>query len=377
MSLIIARVDLVQLNIGVLGATGYIGSPYRKEIRACKRAKLVALCARRRDLLEIAGTEDNARFLTDNWREVVNHPDVNLVLVATPDALHHEAVLACATAGKHIICEKPVATSSIQAKEMLEAYRARPDLAHFVPFWVRYSNGMTKAKEVVDAGTLGEIRGVVYRWHNPRPEGMPFTWRDNPSLSSAGSIADVGSHAYDTVRWILQEDATRVLTHAETISHRSNAGEVNLTEALAQASTKAPKSEIDNENRTVDYANIAWEFASGVVGTLVLSHAPYFRKGLVPELELHGTQASLTVDRISGHVTLLKTGGTPEVIATLPDLDQSNRFEGYVFPAIRRMLTDPHLIDHPNLLDGWHVQRFTDAAAASASSGRWANLEDF
>jgi len=85
------------IGVGVIGATGYIGTPYRQEIRESSGdIKIVALCARRRDLLEAAGEEDNAQLITDNWREVVDHPDVNFVLVATPDALHHEAVMACA-----------------------------------------------------------------------------------------------------------------------------------------------------------------------------------------------------------------------------------------------------------------------------------------
>ena len=80
-------------NVGVLGATGFIGSPYREEIRSCDNARIVALCARRQDLLEKAGAEDGADLVTKNWREVVEHPQVNFVIVATPDALHHEAML--------------------------------------------------------------------------------------------------------------------------------------------------------------------------------------------------------------------------------------------------------------------------------------------
>ena len=82
-------------NVGIIGATGFIGTPYRKEIReATDDATIVALCARRRDRLEAAAREDQAEFLTDDWREVVEHPDVDFVLIATPDALHHEAVMA-------------------------------------------------------------------------------------------------------------------------------------------------------------------------------------------------------------------------------------------------------------------------------------------
>ncbi|MFT4637550.1 MAG: putative dehydrogenase [Verrucomicrobiales bacterium] len=366
--------DIPQLNIGVIGATGYIGTPYRKEIRHCHNANIVALCARRQALLEAAGQEDGATCLTHDWREVVQHPEVNLVIVATPDALHHEAVLACAVAGKHVLCEKPVAINATQAREMLDAYQAKPELAHFVPFWVRYADGMVKAKEVYQAGTLGEIRGAVYRWHNPRPDGMPYTWRDDPNLSSAGSIADVGSHAYDTVRWILGCEAKRVLTHADTISPRADAGEVNLEEAIALGNSQSDSQAPARQGGTVDYASIAWEFTNGAVGSLILSHAPYFRKGLTPELELHGTKASLAVDRVSGDVTLVKPGGGPEVLAHLPDLRTANRFEDYVFPAIRSVIANNAINDHPNLDDGWRVQQFTDAAAASARAGGWAVL---
>ena len=95
----------MQYGIGVLGATGYIGTPYRKEIREAHDAevKIVALCARRLNLLEDAGAEDGASLLTDQWEQVVEHPEVNLVLVLTPDALHENPVLAAAEAGKHVV----------------------------------------------------------------------------------------------------------------------------------------------------------------------------------------------------------------------------------------------------------------------------------
>lgn len=365
------------INVGILGATGYIGKPYRKELRACQDVRIVGLCARRQDLLEAAGREDEAECLTSDWREIVTHPEIDLVIVATPDALHYEAVLACAREGKHVLCEKPVGVDVREARELWEAYRQCPHLAHFVPFWVRYTKAMERVKDLVQEGALGEIRGVVYRWHNPRPDSMPFTWRDDPKLSSAGSIADVGSHAYDTVRWIFGEDAQRVLAHAETLSPRVDAGEVNLKDALdlgqAQRLADAPV----KPGKTVDYASIAWEFAGGAVGVLVLSHAPYFRKGLAPELELHGTEASVSVDRVSGHVTRVDSAQAPEVIDTLPDLPTTNRFEAYVIPAVRRAMDGlERSSNHPDLEDGYRVQLFTDAAATSARRGGWVEVRD-
>ena len=110
--------ELPEVRVGVLGATGYIGAPYRAEMRACEGVRMVALCARRQDLLAAAAAEDGAELATPDWRAVVEHPDVNYVVVGTPDAPHHEAVLAAAAAGKHLFCEKPVGLNAAEAREM-------------------------------------------------------------------------------------------------------------------------------------------------------------------------------------------------------------------------------------------------------------------
>lgn len=367
----------MEFRIGVIGATGYIGTPYRREIREANReAKIVALCARRRDRLEAAAREDGATLITHDWREVVEHPDVNLVVVATPDALHHEAVIACARNGKHVVCEKPVGLNATEAREMWHAYRDAK-LGHYVPFWTRYVDVFTRARQIVTAGELGAIKAVIYRWHNPRPAAMPFTWRDDATFSAAGSIADVGSHAYDTVRWILGEEAKRVLVHADTIAPaKPDLGPIDLSEALewgqSHASTDSDKT---RRGTAVDYASIAWEFQSGAVGALLLSHAPFLRKGLAPELELHGTEASLAVDRIAGVLTIVRPDEEAPTTETIGDEGFGNRFARYVFPGIRERLKGSES-DHPGLYDGWRVQVFTDAAVLSARRGQWVNLAE-
>lgn len=365
----------MKFNFAILGATGYIGTTYRQEIRECPdEARIVSLCARRREPLEAAAQEDGADLFSDDWRQVIAHPEVNLVLVCTPDALHHEAVMACAERGVHMVCEKPVGANAREARQMWEAYRGS-GRGHFVPFWTRYVDIFRRAREVVKAGTLGTVRAFVYRWQNPRPAAMPFTWRDDASLSSAGSIGDVGSHSYDMLRWILGEDAKRVLTHADVITPaKPDIGNIALGEALAWGDQQASTQEQQRRQSTAyDYASMAIEMQSGTVGTLVLSHAFYLRKGLAPELELHGSEASLSVDRISGQLRLFRADAEVETLANLPDKGQGNRFQKYVFPGLRdRIAGRP--TDHPGLDDGYRVQLFTDAAACSAKRGEWVEL---
>ena len=373
--------DNYSVGVGVLGATGYIGEPYRAEMRECDGVKMVALCARRKEPLQKAADEDGADLVTDNWREVIDHPDVNYVVVGTPDAFHYEAVMAAAAAGKHVFCEKPLGMNSDEAREMTKAYLDAKTLAHFVPLWTRWSPGFVAAKQLVQSGVIGDVKAVVYRWHNPRPLDMALTWRDDPKLSSSGTIADVGSHAYDTVRWIIGKDAVKVLAHADTITPaKFDLGNVNLSEALECGETKIEGKEARKGN-TVDYASIAWEFEDGIVGSIILSHAPFLRRGLVPELELHGSEASLTVDRFHGKVTLGRPDNSVEVIKEVGPggFDIGNRFKKWVIPALREVMSGKSQleVDSPNLIDGLKAQLFTDASLESSKLGEWVKVATF
>lgn len=368
----------MEYRIGVIGATGYIGSPYRQEIRdSSYDAQIVAVCARRRERLEQAAKEDGARLVTDDWRQVVMDPEVNLILVLTPDALHIEPVLAAADAGKHILCEKPVGKDVGEAHAMWQSANEN-NVASFVPFWTRYVPVFQRAKQVLDAGTLGDVRAVVYRWQNPRPLAMPFTWRDNSELSAAGSIADVGSHVYDTLRFILGVEAARVMTHAQVVMPpKPDLGNVDLSEAIDWGQQHAADDALHRRKGSVpDYAQMSVEFEGGIVGSILLSHASYLRKGFAPELELHGTRASLSVDRVRGELLIADSPDPAKLYESIDDDGFCNRFERHVFPAFDERIAGD-ACSHPDLFDGWRVQVFTDAAYASSERETWVELTEF
>lgn len=367
----------MSFGVGVLGATGYIGSPYRQEIRqSAGQGRIVAICGRRADLLSAAGREDQAELVTTHWREVIEHPGVDLVVICTPDALHYESVMACAARGKHVVCEKPIGMNVREARQMCSAVQ-QAGLGHFVPFWTRYVPVCIRARALVRAGRIGEVRSIVCRWHNPRPPSMPLTWRDDVRLSSAGSIADVGSHVYDTLRWITGQEAKRVLATARVLAPaKPDLGDVNLAEAIDWAKTHAREQAAALRSGTAfDYAAIAFELEDGLPGTMILSHAPNMRKGLAPEIELHGTEASLALHRMSSTITIADQDRDPQLVENVADPGPGNRFSQHVFPAIRaRIARTP--TEHPGLDDGYQVQRFTDAATRSAREGTWIELAD-
>lgn len=366
----------MRFKIGVLGATGYIGTPYRKEIRESGEADLIALCARRQDRLAAAAGEDGAVLHTDDWRQVVEHPSVELVLILTPDAMHYDQAKLCIECKKHVFCEKPIGMNSAQAFEMLRDMR-QAGLASFVPYWTRYAPIFVRAKQLVDEGRLGSIKHVVYRWHNPRPMAMPHTWRDDTELSAAGSLADVGSHAYDMLRFILNEDAKTVVARTDVLMPpKPNLGAIDLSEAIGWGESHREASASSQKKGTApDFAQVLLEFSNGVSGTILLSHASYLRKGLAPELELHGTDGSLAIDRVRGQLWFADSPEPAQLLEEVPDRT-FNRFASFVFPALREQIQDNET-SHPVLYDGWRTQIFTDAAVASATRRTWVELQEF
>jgi predicted dehydrogenase len=258
---------------------------------------------------------------------------------------------------------------------MWSAYRGT-GLAHFVPFWTRYLPLFVTAREIIRRGTLGDIRAVVCRWQFPRPRSMPLTWRDDAALSSAGSIADVGSHAYDMIRWLLGCEATRVFAHGKVVSPaKPDVGPINMAEALEWGGQcnvfDRPVTRVATAN---DFGSIAFELGNGAVGLMIASQAFFLRKGLAPDLELHGFDASLAIDRANGRLTLVRADGSAEVVEAPSDNGWGNRFARHVFPGMAAMMIAGKTCSHPNLEDGYRVQLFTDAAAKSARDGAWIQL---
>lgn len=371
----------MQFGVGVIGATGSIGTRYREGLRASPdQARIVALCARRRDRLETAAQQDGAAYITDDWRALVDHQDVNLVAILTPDALHYEIAMACAEQGKHVLCEKPIATNAREAEAIWSVFRSA-GLGHFVPFWLRYMPAMVKARELVVEGVLGEIRGVMSRLLDAHFPTTPHTWRNDAIQSAAGTLGDLGSHQCDLVRWVTGLEATRVVAHAAVLMPpRPDVGPLDAAEAMEWARLHAGGSIEGIERRpstAFDYGAVAADFAGGAVGVFQMSQGPFGQHGSMWELELHGTDASLLAMHDGSKVTLQRTGSEPEQIeiGLQPGWAQpiDALFAAHVLPAIRARAAG-QASDEPGLEDGWRAQLFVDAAAASARGGTWATV---
>jgi predicted dehydrogenase len=182
---------------GVIGLGHVVVDNVAPAIAASPGSQLLA-CAGRDPVRtrEIAAQIGAERTYRDH-DELVSDPDVDIVYVATPNALHKDAVLASARAGKHVLCEKPLALTLSDAHEMDRACRHSRVILR-VAFQIRLEKMMRRAREIVASGELGTLRAISFE----RTASLTQTgaWRNDPR--QGGALFDVATHLLDLVPWI-------------------------------------------------------------------------------------------------------------------------------------------------------------------------------
>jgi predicted dehydrogenase len=187
-------------GVGIVGC-GLIG---RKRAAALGGARLRA-CAD----LDPVRAEALARTAQDvtagtDWRTVVDHPDVDIVVVATTNDRLAEIARAAVDAGKHVLVEKPAARSVAEIDSLIEAARRTRRLVR-VGFNHRYHPALQKARELIDSGALGELMFLRARYGHGGRVGYDREWRADPELAGGGELIDQGVHVIDLSRWFLGE----------------------------------------------------------------------------------------------------------------------------------------------------------------------------
>jgi 1,5-anhydro-D-fructose reductase (1,5-anhydro-D-mannitol-forming) len=139
--------------------------------------------------------------------------EVDAVYVAGPNALHADAVCAAAAAGKHVLCEKPLATTVEDARRAVDACHAA-GVRLGVNFQARFTDAARAARDAVTSGRLGELRLVEFdvAW----PGGPPEGWRADPALAGLGATNDLGTHAFDMIRFVCGDEVAAVTAELDS-----------------------------------------------------------------------------------------------------------------------------------------------------------------
>jgi predicted dehydrogenase len=186
------------MKVAVIGC-GLIGQKRAKALSGCQ---LVACADVIRERAEaIARGVPGAQSTTD-WQAVVAQPEVDIVIVATTHDALAEITLAAVSAGKHTLVEKPAARGAAELIPVMEAARQAGVLVR-VGFNHRYHPALRKARELFEAGDLGELMYIRGRYGHGGRVGYEREWRANPDQSGGGELIDQGVHLTDLARWFL------------------------------------------------------------------------------------------------------------------------------------------------------------------------------
>ena len=231
----------------------------------------VAQAARRLDWQEHA---------TD-WREVIAREDVDIVDICTPGFLHAEIAIAALEAGKHVLCEKPLANDTDEAVRMVDAARAARERGQVAALGHTYRRvpALAHARDLVAAGRLGEIRQVrasyLQDWLVDAEAGM--SWRLRKETAGSGALGDIGSHAVDQIQFVTGQSVTAV---------------------RGRLATMVPERPGADGPEPVTVDDAAWaslELSGGAIASLEASRMATGRKNEL-SLEVYGTDGALRFD---------------------------------------------------------------------------------
>ncbi len=353
------------------------------------KPSMAVLSGRSRANTEAAAESMGWASVETDWKELVKRDDVHLVDICTPGDSHAEIAIAALEAGKHVLCEKPLANTVEEAEAMAAAARAAAarGVRSMVAFNYRRVPAVALARQLVAEGRLGTIRHVRAQYLQDwivDPE-FPLVWRLQKDKAGSGALGDIGAHIIDTAQFILGEHLTGVSAITETFIK-----ERPLADASAGLSAQGGA---EMGQVTVDDAAIfTGRFGGGAIASFEATRFATGRKNAL-RIEVNGSLGSISFDFESlnelwfhDHTLAAEEGGFRRVLVTEAGhpyagawwppghgLGYENTFTHEVKDFLEAISAgaDPT----PSFDDGLQVQKVLDAVERSAGDdSRWTTV---
>jgi predicted dehydrogenase len=356
--------DADPIGFGVFGY-GFMAGAHLEALQGLPGTRTVAVCGPRLDRAQETAARFGAPLATQDPRAVLEHPDVDAVLVDTPDHTHYELVIAAARHGKHVFCEKPLATEIGQAREMAAAVESA-GVRGMMGFSTRFSPVIQNVKRHLEAGAIGRPLHVHVQAFNAGllAERPRWSWRTDRARAGTGILGDLGSHMIDLNHFLLGP-TTEVMASMRTF----------IPELIDPQTGERHRHEVDDDTA------LLLRFASGAHGTLALSRVGSVHMGY-PIGRRHylidGDKGGLLWE--NGVATLHPYKGEPVRLEGEPPLwevDHHTFITGWarqnLEPFVEAIRSGADRA--PTLRDGLLTQAVIDAAVRSAASGTWEKVE--
>jgi predicted dehydrogenase len=345
---------LTSHGIAMLG-TGLIGDFYTMTLHGRRgRDRVVSAYSRSEERGKAFAQRFDLPAHTTSMNAAIEHPDVDVVVIALPNDLHEEAVRLCADAGKAVLCTKPLGRSAGEAKRMLEMVESAGVFAGYLED-LCYTPKTLKALASVRAGAIGDVTWVRSRETHPGPHSA---WFWDETKAGGGAIIDLGCHCFEIIRNFVGKDnrPVEVMCHADTLVHPI-------------------KSE--------DNAVVLVRFESGALGQCEVSWT--FRGGMDLRDEVMGTEGTIWLNHfLRTGFEMFSTGVGADYLA-----EKAETTSGWQFP-VGDEVSELGYVDmfadmfaameagHPpaeTFYDGYVVNAIMDACYESNRSRSWAKVQ--
>jgi predicted dehydrogenase len=245
------------VRVGIVGTSGYTAWIHLPNLQSHKQVQISAICGRNQEVAAEVAKQFGIPRVYGDYNQMIEAGGLDAVVVATPDHLHYPITMAALNAGLHVLCEKPLAQTAQQAKEMLDAAENR-GLVHMTMFTWRWVPHYRQICELVSGGYLGRIQSVSLRWPMSFGIASTYMWRTDAAYGN-GVLGDLGSHIFDLAR-LFAGDIRRVSAHLTTRIDR-------------------PHPDGESYKAAFDTATLLLEFDSGAQGTVELTYAAILGEG--------------------------------------------------------------------------------------------------
>ena len=381
---------MAELNVALIGHQ-FMGKAHSNAYRQVSRFfpgklrfRMKVLCGKAcAEELETTAAQFGWEESDCEWERVVNRKDIDVVDISAPGFLHHPMALAAARSGKHVICEKPLANTLAEAKEMLRAVE-KAGVLHYVNYNYRRVPAVSYAKRLIADGRLGD----VYHYHGAYlqdwimdPE-FPLVWRLQKKYSGSGALGDIAAHAADLAQFLNADIAEVVGLMSTFIKERPLPGTSGGAWGTKGRKGKKVKVTVDDDT------NFLARFTNGSVGVLESSRFAGGRRNF-NTFQVYGSKGSLAwnfermnelevFDRTQksvdqGYKTILVTEADHPYTGAWWPPGHLIGYEHTFVHALHDFLSclEEDRMPEPSFRDGVRVQAVLDAVERSAKSGRW------
>jgi predicted dehydrogenase len=302
-----------------------------------KNCRVTALSRRSMAASRQSATEYKIAGAFDSVAAMAASPEVDAVLVTTPNSYHLADVLASIEAGRHVLCEKPMAMNSSECRQMVEAARKR-GVIFGVAHVFRFNKSVQIFRDLVAAGRIGKTIFARSEFSFLADPSHPRKWLYDAAVAGAGPIFDIGVHCIDALRFVLNDEVTRV---SATATSDGRSGDVESS------------------------ASLTLEFSRGAIGTVLVSYRAAYRTPLelIGDAGVIGAEDALNVEHPI-EIQLQRDGKVVET-STVSNLSVYALQVDAFADAIEGKSQFPIPGE-----EGWQNQEVLDAAMRSLKTGR-------